>query len=60
MNAVEKKMLQNIETLELYMFENCNTYGDRQDVRQDIDNLKNRLVAIVGNRVIKESKNDAT
>lgn len=60
MNEKEREMLMHIDALELYMFDNCLTYGDRDNVRELVDGLKRSLVTIVGNRVIKGSKKNAT
>ena len=56
MNAVECKMLKNIEELELFMFNNCNTARDRDAVRVLMDSLTEQLIRIVGIRTIKETK----
>jgi len=58
MNKLELQMLQNIAALELFMFENCNTYEDRESIRELVYDLNKRLILIVGNRIIKESKNN--
>ena len=56
MNKQEAQTLQYISYIEAFMFENCNTYEDRENVRELVDDLNKRLILIVGNRIIKESR----
>lgn len=60
MNTVEKTMLKYIEQLEFFMFSNCDTARDREEVRILVDSLTEQLIRIVGLRNIKEMKKNGT
>lgn len=60
MNTVEKTMLKYIEQLEFFMFNNCDTARDREEVRILVDSLTEQLIRIVGLRNIKEMKKNGT
>lgn len=56
MTPEELKMLEYVQELECFLFHNCGTARDRDDVRDVIDSLNSQLIRIVGIRNIKESK----
>jgi len=60
MNEAELKVLKYIQEIECFLFHNCGTARDRDEVREVIDSLNSQLIRIVGTRNIKESRKNAT
>lgn len=60
MTQEELKMLAYMQEIECFLFHNCNTARDRDEVRDVVDSLNSQLIRIIGIRHIKESKKNAT
>lgn len=56
MTPEELKMLGYMQELECFLFHNCGTARDRDEVREVVDSLNSQLIRIIGIRHIKESK----